>query len=218
MEPDQRGEHVPSRWLVPAASRAFDQSGHAPNRSAGRWRIHGVVNDLWADDLARSTRGELMTPDFGAAADPHVARMRRLAALMAPGLDPDDVVQEALLRAWQKRSTYDPNRGAFGTWLLAITADRSRRLRQRHPDYQLSGIDLDRSTTGQHRTMDIDLREAVDALPPRQRQAIVLYYYADLPVAEVATVMACAVGTVKSTLADARSRLATVLGDDDDED
>lgn len=42
------------------------------------------------------------------------------------------------------------------------------------------------------------IRQAVAALPRRQRTALVLRYYADLPVGEVAALMGCGPGTVKS--------------------
>jgi DNA-directed RNA polymerase specialized sigma24 family protein len=42
------------------------------------------------------------------------------------------------------------------------------------------------------------IRQAIAALPRRQRTALVLRYYADLPIGEVAALMGCAPGTVKS--------------------
>jgi RNA polymerase sigma-70 factor, ECF subfamily len=51
------------------------------------------------------------------------------------------------------------------------------------------------------------LRVAIGQLPERQRIAIVLHYLADLPLADVASAMGCAIGTVKSTLHAARTRL-----------
>jgi RNA polymerase sigma-70 factor (ECF subfamily) len=62
----------------------------------------------------------------------------------------------------------------------------------------------------------LDLRDAVRALPRRQREAVLLHYYVGLPIAEVAALMRCAEGTVKSTLSDARANLAKALGDHDD--
>lgn len=62
---------------------------------------------------------------------PHIAVMARLAARAASDSERDDVVQEALLRAWKKRSQYDSTRGSVRTWLLAITADQARRARSR---------------------------------------------------------------------------------------
>lgn len=57
-----------------------------------------------------------------------------------------------------------------------------------------------------------DLRRAITALPPRQRTAIVLHHFVDLPVTEVAALMNVSAGTVKSTLHDARAALARELG------
>ena len=51
-------------------------------------------------------------------------------------------------------------------------------------------------------------------LPPRQRAAIVLRYYEDLTEAQTAEAMGCAVGTVKSTVAAAMTRLRALLGAD----
>lgn len=57
----------------------------------------------------------------------------------------------------------------------------------------------------------VDLHRAVSDLPRRQRVAIVLTYFADLPQEEVAEAMGVRRGTVASTLADARSSLAITL-------
>ena len=61
---------------------------------------------------------------------------------------------------------------------------------------------------------DLDLLEAVRALPPRQRAAVALFYYADLPESEVASTLGCSIGTVKSQLAKARATLARRLGEE----
>ena len=62
---------------------------------------------------------------------------------------------------------------------------------------------------------DLDTIHAVRALPPRQRAAVVLFYFADLPETEVAATLGCSVGTVKSQLAKARAALARGLGDEE---
>src|SRR3954447_13609667 len=61
---------------------------------------------------------------------PALIPMSRLARRLAPDADPDDVVQDSLARAWQKRSLYDESRGTAITWLLAITADQARASRR----------------------------------------------------------------------------------------
>ena len=62
---------------------------------------------------------------------------------------------------------------------------------------------------------DLDLQAALRELAPRQRLAVELHYYLGFPVTEVATLMDCAEGTVKSTLSDARARLRHLLGEED---
>jgi RNA polymerase sigma-70 factor (ECF subfamily) len=130
---------------------------------------------------------------------------------MSTAQDAEEVVQDALVRAWTRRDTFDPKRGSPRVWLLAIVADQVRgRRRRRLPDlHLLTGGDLG-SSPGPS-PMRVDVRDVVDKLPPRQRMAVILFYYIDLPVAEVAEVMRCAPGSVKSALHDARTRLAQQL-------
>jgi RNA polymerase sigma-70 factor (ECF subfamily) len=150
---------------------------------------------------------------------PHLPAMARLAARVAPDADRDDVVQESLVRAWRKRRLFDPGRGTPSAWLLAITADRARRARVRSrsraevPDpWQAENDPPPAAATASPVAEDrVDLARALDRLSPRQRLAVDCVYYAGLTVAETAAVMRCADGTVKSTLADARSRLRSLL-------
>src|SRR5690606_20763311 len=62
---------------------------------------------------------------------PHLSRLANLVARLAPGVDRDDVVQDALARAWAKRRQYDGRRGTPATWLLAIAADQAIKARRR---------------------------------------------------------------------------------------
>jgi RNA polymerase sigma factor (sigma-70 family) len=152
--------------------------------------------------------------EFAAWVRPHAPVMRRLATVLAPEFDADDVVQEALLRAWQKRHTYDERRGTPRGWLLAVTADRARRMRSRQRQvFQFSDLDAEQLAGSSAAPADVDLRAGVQALPRRQKEVVVLYYYADLSVDETAQILGIAVGTVKSTLADARRLLARTLGE-----
>ncbi len=139
---------------------------------------------------------------------PQLPAMARLAARLAPSAERDDVVQEALIRAWRKRDQFDPRRGTPAAWLLAITADQARQARRRQrPLGQIADL------TARVRSTDdvLDVEHALADLPPRQRLAIDCFYFAGLSVAETAAVMHCAEGTVKSTLSDARQRLRPLL-------
>ena len=61
---------------------------------------------------------------------------------------------------------------------------------------------------------DVELRDLVERLPARQREATLLRYYADLPVLEVAALMSLPEGTVKRLLHQARTALGLAIGDD----
>jgi RNA polymerase sigma-70 factor (ECF subfamily) len=158
-----------------------------------------------------TSAGEPYATDFREWVQPHLLAMGRLAARLTSAADSDDVVQEALVRAWRRRESYDASRGSVQSWLLAIVADRCRRHRSRHwrpESAQFIDVtaapasDLDRS---------VDIERAVRRLSHRQRIAVELHYYVGLSVAEAATVMRCSEGTVKSTLSDARRRLLPAL-------
>jgi len=149
---------------------------------------------------------------------PALLPMTRLARRLAPDHDPQDIVQDALVRAWRKRHLFDPERGTATTWLLAITADRARdarRTRNRHlrvvddtsepPEVAVPAADVD---------ADLDLDRAIGTLSDRQRLAVELHYFLGLTVAETAAVLDCSDGTVKSTLYDARANLRKALGDE----
>jgi RNA polymerase sigma factor (sigma-70 family) len=134
--------------------------------------------------------------------------MANLAARLTSDGERDDVVQEALLRAWKKRFQYDAMRGSLRTWLLAITADQARRTRRRA---RRTSVVADLTVPSRSLDERLDVEGAVSRLPPRQRLAVNCFYFVDLSITETAAVMRCSSGTVKSTLADARHRLKELL-------
>ena len=141
---------------------------------------------------------------------PHLPAMARLAARLAMAADRDDIVQEALARAWSKRAQYDATRGTASAWLLAITADQARKAARRlRPVSDLDDHDAPVSRPDLDARMDVD--HALTSLSARQRLAVDCFYFAGLSVADTAAVMGCSEGTVKSTLSDARARLRTLL-------
>jgi RNA polymerase sigma factor (sigma-70 family) len=162
--------------------------------------------DLWVG--ARAEDLDLL--DEAAFAEwvrPHVLAMARLAARLAPGAEREDIVQEALFRAWWKRRLFDPGRGSPSGWLLAITADQARKHRRRRLLPSVIGESPKPASVDDW----IDIEDAVRRLAPRQRLAVDCFCFVGLSVAETAEVMRCSQGTVKSTLSDARARLRTLL-------
>ena len=152
---------------------------------------------------------------FAAWVAPSVPAMTRLARRLGPPHDADDVVQDALTRAWQKRAQFDPTRGTPTAWLLAIVADQARnarrgRLRRLHVVDESAAVP---DVAVDDASGDVDLERAIAQLADRQQLAVQLHYFVGLSVDETAQVMACSPGTVKSTLFDARSRLRALLGE-----
>lgn len=96
----------------------------------------------------------------------------------------DRVCRMTNRRAWLNRVALNLAR----SWFRRRSAER--RAQRRHgPDVQIE----------ESQPADVlAVRGAVAALPPRQRTALVLRYYADLPVADVAAHMGCAEGTVRA--------------------
>ncbi len=128
----------------------------------------------------------------------------------------EDLVQETFLKVagrWHRvRRMEHPVAYARRILVNLALDDAGRRTRRRR---ELTGDALpDRyeEADGSHAfdTHD-ELLRALAALPPRQRTAIVLRYFLDLPEAEVAAAMKCSLGTVKSTAARGLARLEQAL-------
>ena len=169
----------------------------------------------------RGRTGRSRVADFDDWVRPSLPAMTRLARRLAPQADPEDVVQEALVRAWKKRHQFDAARGTPTTWLLAIVADRARaarraRLRRLRIVDDHAEVPDAAAAPRDEAAADADLERAIQHLSERQALAVHLHYFVGLSVAETAQVLGCSDGTVKSTLFDARSRLRALLGDDDD--
>jgi RNA polymerase sigma-70 factor (ECF subfamily) len=145
---------------------------------------------------------------------PHWPSMVALAMRMVAPPDVEDVVQDALLAAWRLRDRFDETRGTARSWLLTLTVDHARRAgRKRARSPRFTAVLDDAAVCGVDTTIDQDLTAAIIKLSPRQRLAVSLYYYLDLPIADVAATMKCSPGTAKSTLSDARLQLRRLLGD-----
>lgn len=138
--------------------------------------------------------------------------MRRFAYSLVGPDHADDLVQDASERAWRKQRLFDPARGSAQAWLLAIVADQARqRWRRARPG--CVELHPDALVMPESDSAAVDLARAVAALPAKQRSAVVLHYFVDLPIADVAQLLGCAPGTVKSQLHDARAALEHALGD-----
>jgi RNA polymerase sigma-70 factor (ECF subfamily) len=125
--------------------------------------------------------------------------------------DAEDVLMDTLLVALDRGSSLrDPS--AMRPWLLKIATNQAlshkRRFRkvtwlQLAPDYPGPTTDT---------TEHVALVQGLATLPIRSRAAVVLHYYADLPVADVAAAMGTSENTVKSQLRTGLARLRELVG------
>ncbi len=146
--------------------------------------------------------------------------LQRIAYLMLGDRDlAEDVVQEVFLRTFSGWHRLREPESA-GAYLRAGVVNMCRsRIRRRYVEQRANTAIARPEATGNDQTGDAGaatwlasaVLEAVRALPPRQRAAIVLRYYADLSEAEMAAALHCAPGTVKSQLSKARATLANRL-------
>lgn len=120
-----------------------------------------------------------------------------------------DVTQEAFARAfsrWRTVGRYDRP----GAWVRRVAIRLAMRAvrRDRRPEA------LEEASVTVPGSRDLDLERAVATLPGKQRAAITLHYFDDLPVRDVAAHLGCSEATAKVHLHRARVRLATILGED----
>jgi RNA polymerase sigma-70 factor (ECF subfamily) len=126
----------------------------------------------------------------------------------------EDAVLEALARWWERSSRgqhIDSPEAWMTTVAFNLARSRLRRLRaERRARERLQPRSVQEPTPEA-----TDLRRALAELPTREREAVVLHYYLDLPVAEVAAIQGVSDGTVKTSLHRARRQLAESLAEHD---
>jgi RNA polymerase sigma-70 factor, ECF subfamily len=168
------------------------------------------------DLMARVGRGDRQA--FHLLARRHAARMLGLARrIVRNDAIAEEIVQEALLRVWVHAPRWRPA-AQFRTWLARITVNLCLNERRRPQALPLAsapepadpapdaGVDLER------REREARIAAAIDALPARQRAAIVLTFHEGLGNAETAAVLDTSVSGVEALLVRAKRALRAALG------
>jgi RNA polymerase sigma-70 factor (ECF subfamily) len=145
-----------------------------------------------------------------------VPSLRAFAISLCGNVDrADDLVQEALLRAWGNLDSFEPGTN-MSAWLFTILRNvfRSEYRKRRREVEDADGTYADSLTSLPNQTASLEMdefRKALDHLPPDQREALILVGASGFSYEEAAHICGCAVGTIKSRVNRARTRLAELL-------
>lgn len=159
--------------------------------------------------------------DASAAAtlvDRYACRLQAFAwRMLGDREEAEDVVQDSFLRLWKHARRWKPGAARFSTWLYQVAANGCRdRLRKRR-DHSAEAVDwlVDDTPGGreqlQQAERDAVVQQAVNELPDRQREALLLSHYDGMGNPDIAAVLEVSVEAVESLLARARRRLRDEL-------
>ena len=146
----------------------------------------------------------------------HGRSLYRFLARLTGGRDAEDLYQETWLRVVRAAARFAPER-RFTTWLFQIALNLSRDWHRRRPPEPVDPATLDARAGGSGGAAvveaGLDARRLLATLPEAQRTAVILRYYHDLSEEEMAAILGCPRGTVKSRLHHAMARLVALARD-----
>jgi len=175
--------------------------------------------------LAQARQGDATA--FCRLVQPLEARLLRQGiALCRDFSAAEDLVSETLVQAWKSLATYNGT-CRLSTWLYAILlhryhkslrAARSRPIplaslplaeaaERREAHEVLSSSDASPDMMLGNQELTAELRRAVESLPEKHRKVILLRFFEDASLQEIAAVLDCSIGTVKSRLHHALEKL-----------
>ena len=128
----------------------------------------------------------------------------------------EDAVQETFLKAYTHMDTFR-SESTERTWLMSIAINTCRDMNRsawfRHTEKRITPEDVNLSVPPQDEDA-LALAQAIRRLPARHREVILLYYYQDLNIQEVAEVLHTAPSTVSKRLRQARDKLRLLIDAD----
>ena len=138
------------------------------------------------------------------------------------GADADDLVQDTLVKAWRHRDKFEPGTN-LRAWLFTILRNTYythvvRRRREVADEDGKHAATLTSAPTQDWSFAMRSLQSALQQLPPEHREALILVGAAGLTYEEAAQICNCALGTIKSRVNRARTRLLVLLDVDGVED
>jgi RNA polymerase sigma-70 factor (ECF subfamily) len=145
-----------------------------------------------------------------------IPQMRAFArSLCRDAAAADDLAQDALLKAWNNRTSYQPGTN-MKAWTFMILrnqfySDKRRSWRSTQLDPETAERTLV-AVSNPIASLELDeVRRALAVLPEDQREALILIGAGGLSYEEVSEICGCAIGTIKSRVSRARDRLGSIL-------
>jgi RNA polymerase sigma-70 factor (ECF subfamily) len=207
---------APLLWSCPASDAPWPVREASARLNLERRRgTHGAMDDRGIIEAFRAGKPEA----FEAIVDLHGDRLFRSAVLLGGSEQvAEDLVQETFLRAFRAASTFRGQSAVF-TWLygilLNVNRKRSRTIfrlifTDQVPEREAQALvgpalSVDAAATA------VLVSEALRQLSVKHREVIVLHYYENMPVDDIARQLRVGSGTVKSRLHYARKHLRSLL-------
>lgn len=216
----QADTHQNYRALPHAPWQVWDIARSLPQRPRTRiWEIAGTVS-AWSDCIVAIAR----TRDRDQFAKLFAYFAPRLKSFfLRQGMPPgtaEDLAQETMLAVWRKAALFDPARAAASTWIYTIARNLRVDLHRRERDPALLAEFFENAaeplaSDGILSTeRDRKVQAAIATLPDDQAQAIRLSFFEDRPHGEIARMLDIPLGTVKSRIRVAMSRLRALVEDE----
>jgi len=141
-----------------------------------------------------------------------------LLRMLRETADAEEILQETFVEAWKRAAEYSPSRGSVEAWLITIARSRAidrirhrgARLRMVRQTEQLAAAEPPPADPPDVHAQT-RLRRALGTLPPEQRQALELAYWAGLSQSEISEHTGDPLGTVKTRVRLGLQRLAELL-------
>ncbi len=174
----------------------------------------GIADDV--ELLRQCAAGDRQA--LGSLYDRHAAVMLALGLrIVGVRREAEDLLHDVFLEAWRHAGDYDPRRSAVKTWLLLRMRSRCLDRVRSHAFSRTESLDAEPARGGGQERLEraLDgsrLRALVDTLPQGQREVLELGYFAGLTFQEVADQLGIPIGTVKSRVSAAMTRLRGELG------
>lgn len=196
---------------------------HSNEQHFGQW---GAMDEISAHIIEQCRKGS-------PAAFVHIVRRyeRPLLAyvfrlgITPPPMEPEDVVQEIFVKAYQGIGRYKNREGcSFSTWLFTIARNHCvslmRRMKLEHRVIRPLDTDDMATISGSgagpleaisRKETAVQVAAATATLPEAMKSAFLLRYYQDMSYEQIAQVLECSIGTVRSRLARAKKAIQNHL-------